>query len=87
MYGRRVIRAGKGITFAILNYDMDGTIEIIKSLENSRVLIDGVSEKAKHETENKKVDFLAYSFDFGCINMLNRKGVNGAGKGYSNTDL
>ena len=73
MYGRRVIRAGKGITFVILNYDMDGTIEIIKSFENSRVLIDGVSEKAKHETANKEVDFLAYFFRLWVLQYVEQK--------------
>ena len=34
------------------------TKQIIKSLEDSGVLIDGVAESVKHETENKKVDFL-----------------------------
>ena len=34
------------------------TKQIIKSLEDSGVLIDGVTESVKHETKNKKVDFL-----------------------------
>ena len=33
-------------------------IKIIKSLEDSGVLIDGVTETVKHETKNKKMDFL-----------------------------
>ena len=34
------------------------TKQIIKSLEDSGVLIDRVTESVKHETKNKKVDFL-----------------------------
>ena len=34
------------------------TKQFIKSLEDSGVLIDGVTESVKHETKNKKVDFL-----------------------------
>ena len=34
------------------------TKQIIKSLEDSGVLIDGVTESVKYETKNKKVDFL-----------------------------
>ena len=42
-----VVTARKGVTLSLLNKDMDDTIEIIKSLENSCVLIDGVSEAVK----------------------------------------
>ena len=36
------VKAGKGITLVIVNEDMDDIIRIIKSLENSGVLIDRV---------------------------------------------
>ena len=36
---------------------MDDIIKIIKLLENTGVLIDGISDTVKHEI-NKKVDFL-----------------------------
>ena len=39
-----VIKARKGITVVISNENMDDIIRILKSLENSGVLIDGVSE-------------------------------------------
>ena len=42
--------AGKGFTLFISNEDMDDIIRIINSLEDSRVLIDGVTETVKHET-------------------------------------
>ena len=51
MRGRGVIvksRAGKGITLVISNEDMN-IVRIIKSLENSIVLIDGVSETVQKE--------------------------------------
>ena len=38
---------------------MNNIIKIIKSLEDSGVLIDGVTETVKDEIENKIVDFLA----------------------------
>ena len=53
-----VVRAGREITFVISNVDMDDIITSIKSLENSCVLIDEVSETVKHEIKNKKMDFL-----------------------------
>ena len=37
---------------------MNDIIKIIKSLEDSGVSIDGVSQTIKHEIRNKKEDFL-----------------------------
>ena len=57
--GKGAVIAGKGFTLFILNEDMNDIIKIIKSLEDSGVLIDGVTEKVKHEIrKNKKADFL-----------------------------
>ena len=47
MLGRGVRRVQKGIILVISNKDMDYLIRIIKSLEYSKILIDGVSETAK----------------------------------------
>ena len=47
--GAGVLRARKGFTLFILNEDMDNIIRIIKSLEISGVLIDGVTEIKKQE--------------------------------------
>ena len=41
----------------ISNEDMDNIIKIVKLLEYSEVLIDGVIEAVKHEIKSKKVDF------------------------------
>ena len=57
--GKGAVRAGKGFTLLISNEDMNDIIKIIKSLEDSGVLIDGVPETVKHEIKkNKKMDFL-----------------------------
>ena len=45
MCGKVVVRAGEGITLIISNEVMDDIIRIIKSLENSGILISGVSMK------------------------------------------
>ena len=42
----------------ISNEDMNDIIKIITSLEDSGVLIDGVTETVKHDIKNKRVDFL-----------------------------
>ena len=37
------------IIIFLLNEDMNNIIKIIKSLEDSNVLIDGITERVKHE--------------------------------------
>ena len=52
------VRAGKGFILFIPNKDMDYFIRIVKSLENSGLLIDGITETVQHEIkENKKMVF------------------------------
>ena len=48
----------------------------MKLLENSSVLIDGVSETVKHKIKKERSRFLGM-----LENMLTRKGVMRAGKG------
>ena len=50
------MRDGKGFTLFISNEDVGYIIKIIKSLEVSNVLIDGITETVKNEIEKKKVD-------------------------------
>ena len=45
------MRAGKRFTLFISNEDMNDIIQINKSLGDSGVLIDGVTETVKHETK------------------------------------
>ena len=48
MRGKGSVRAGKGFTLSISNEDLNDIIKVIKSLEDSDVLIDGVTETVKH---------------------------------------
>ena len=48
------MRGGKVFTLFILNEDMNGIVKIMKSLEDSGVLIDGVTDTVKHETKQRK---------------------------------
>ena len=41
------MRAGKGFPLFILNEDINDIIKIIKSLEDSGMLIDGITETVK----------------------------------------
>ena len=57
--GKGTASARKGFTFFISNEDGNYFIKSIKSLEDSDVLIDEVTETLKHEIKkNKKGDFL-----------------------------
>ena len=62
------VRAGKGFTLFIRTEDMNGIIKIIKSLEDSSVLIDGITEKVKHEIEKQEGGFFScFVSTFGCF--------------------
>ena len=78
MCERGVSRAGKGITSTISSKNNDAFNKIIKSLENSGVLIDGSSKTGKHEiTRNKKTRRRIFWYavkNFRCFNV--RKCVN-----------
>ena len=58
---KAAVRWGKGFTLLISNEDMNGNIKIIKSLEDSGVLSNGIIETVKDETKNKNVDHLELS--------------------------
>ena len=52
--GKGAVRTGKGFTLFISNEDMNDIIKIIKSLEDSGVLIDGVTETVKHKIKQTR---------------------------------
>ena len=63
-FERKIIRKelseqGKNLFYLFIsNEDINDIIKMIKSLEDSGVLTDGVTETVKHEIKNKKADFL-----------------------------
>ena len=52
------MRAGKGFTLFTSNENMNDIIKIMKSLKDLGVLIDGVTEAAKHEIKKQEGGFL-----------------------------
>ena len=52
--GKGSARAGKGFTLFVHIEDMNDIIKIIKPLEDSNVLIDGITEKRKHKKKKRK---------------------------------
>ena len=85
-----VVTTGKGITLVISNKDMGDIIIIMKLLETSGVLIDGISEAIKHEVKKQKggfLDILLGTLGASMLgNMLTGKGVIRARRGYNNID-
>ena len=88
------MRAEKGFSLFILNEDMNH-IKIIKSLENSGVLIDGVAETVKDEIKKTRRQIswsflapLAASLVQPVISSVVKgtsgRGVRKAGRGYMN---
>ena len=56
--GKVAVRTGKGFILFILNEDMNDVIKIIKSPEESNVLIYGITETVKHEIKKQEDGFL-----------------------------
>ena len=52
------VRAGKRFTLFVSNEYINNNIKIIKSLEDSGVLIDGVTKTVKHERKKQEGKFL-----------------------------
>ena len=87
------MRAGRGFTLLISNEDVNDIIKIIKSLEDSGVLIDGVTETVKHERKKQEGGFvgallvplaasLVQPVISSVVKGISGRGVRRAGKGY-----
>ena len=66
MSGKGIVRAGKEFTLFISNEDVDDVIRIVKSLEDSETLNDGVTEAVKHAVKNNWISCCFVS-TFGCL--------------------
>ena len=76
---------GSGIKFVIEEEDMNDIMKIIEALENSGILLKGVSKTIKNETKEQRGGFL--SMLLGTLganllgNLLTGKGIMRAGDG------
>ena len=86
------MRAGKGFTLFISTEDMN-IIKIIKSSEDSGVLMNGVTETVKHEIKKQEHGFLGASLAplasslvqpvvSSVVKGISGKGVKREGRGY-----
>ena len=85
------MRAGKVFTLFISNVNVNDIIKIIISLEDSGVLIHGVTETVKHEIKNQDDRFLRALLGFlaaqlvqpvisSVVKGMSGRGVRGAGR-------
>ena len=82
---KKILGSGNNATLIISNKDMDDLIKIVKSLEDSGLLLKGITESVQNEIKEQKVGFL--SILLGTLgasllgNLLTGKGVNKKGNG------
>ena len=81
---KKILGSGN-TTLIISNKDMQDLIKIVKSLEDSGLLLKGVTESVQNEVKEQKREFL--SMLLGTLgasllgNLLTRQGINKKGKG------
>ena len=82
---KKILRSGGHTTLIISNKDMEDLIKIVTSLEDSGLLLKGVTESVQNEVKEQKGGFL--SMLLGTLgasllgNLLTGKGINKNGKG------
>ena len=81
---KKILGSGN-TTLIISNKDMKDLIKIVKSLEDSGLLLKGVTETVQNEVKEQKGGFLSMLLGTLCAsllgNLLTRKGIHRAGKG------
>ena len=55
---KTILRSGHNTTLIISNDEMEAVLKVVRSLEDSGLLLEGVCETIKNEAKNKKEDFL-----------------------------
>ena len=82
---KKILGSGNNTTLIISNKDMDDLIKIVKSLEDSGLLLKGITESVQNELKEQKGEFLSMLLaTLGASllgNLLTGKGVNKKGKG------
>ena len=89
---KKILGSGHKTTLIISNKDMDDLIEIVKSLEDSGLLLKGITESVQNEIKEQKGGFLSMLLDKLGASLLGnlltgkdafhaRKRVNKKGKG------
>ena len=89
---KKILRSGNNTTLIISNKDMDDLLKIVKSLEDSGLLLKGITESVQNEIKEQKGGFLSMLLGRLGASLLGnlltgkgafhaRKRVNNKGKG------
>ena len=87
---KKILGSGHNRTLVISNKEIEDIFKIVKSLEDSGLLLEGVSETIKNEAKEQKGGFLGMLL--GTLgarllgNLLAGKGVMRAGEGNAGAD-
>ena len=79
---KKILGSGNNTTLIISNYEMGDIIKIVKSLEDSGVLLKGVSETIQHEAKEQRGGFLSMLLGTLGASLLGdvlSKGLSGKG--------
>ena len=79
---KKILGSGNTTTLIISNKDMEELIKIVKSLEDSGLLLKGVTESVQNEVKEQKGGFLSMLLGtLGASLLENLGGIHGAGEG------
>ena len=82
---KEILGFGNHITLIISNDDMQDILKIVKSLEDSGILLDGITETVENEVRKQKGGFLSMLLGTIGANLLGKmlagRGVIRAGEG------
>ena len=79
---KKILGSGNNTTLIISNYEMGDILKIVKSLEDSGVLLKGVSETIQHEAKEQRGGFLSMLLGTLGASLLGdvlSKGLSGKG--------
>ena len=86
---KKILGSGNNATLIISNKDMDDLIQIVKSLEDSGLLLKEITESVQNEIKEQKGRFLSMLLGTSGAsfsrNLLTGKGVNKKSKGIHRT--
>ena len=84
-FKKKKIHGSRNTTLIISNEEMNDIIKIIQDLEDSHILLQGVTKTIKNETKEQKGEFLSMLLGYlGASllgNLLTGKGILRAGSG------
>ena len=76
---KTILGSGGHTTLMISNDDMQDLLKIVKSLEDSGILLDGITETVKNEVKDQKGGFLSMLLDTLGASLLGDLKIPGRG--------